>query len=91
MVNLELYAWVVAGNKQRVNIIKALSKPMTPSETRKKSTTYNPRISLNNASDALRSFVKQGLAICLNPKAKRGRLYKLTEEGKEIREELMRE
>ncbi|MBW2989967.1 hypothetical protein KY358_06660 [Candidatus Woesearchaeota archaeon] len=89
-MNLKLYAWVVRG-AQRVPVIKAMSRPMTPSQIRKKSVRENPKISLNNASDILRAFVKNGLAVCLNDKDKTGRLYQLTKEGKEIREELVRE
>ena len=90
MVNLKLYAWVVRG-RQRTAIMKVMSKPQTPTEIRKKSIQYNLKISLNNASDILRSFVGQGLAVCLNEEAKTGRLYQLTKEGEEIRDELMKE
>ncbi len=90
MVNLKLYTWVVRGS-QRTAILKSISKPQTVTETRKKSEQYNEKISLNNASDVLRSIIRQGLAICLNEEERVGRLYKLTEDGEEIREELFRE
>ncbi len=90
MVNLKLYAWVVRG-KQRAAILKIMSKPQTPTETCKKSKMYNEKISLNNSSDILRSFVRMGLAECLNKEDKVGRLYKLTEIGEEIRLELLRD
>ncbi len=90
MVNLKLYSWVVRG-KQRVAILKVMSKPQTPTETCKKSKMYNEKISLNNTSDILRSFVKIGLAACLNNEDKVGRLYKLTNFGEEIRLELLKE
>ncbi|MHA1215612.1 MAG: hypothetical protein ACTSPG_09950, partial [Candidatus Hodarchaeales archaeon] len=38
----------------------------------------------------LRSFVGKGLAECLNGEAKTGRIYQLTTQGEEIREELMK-
>ncbi len=90
MVNLKLYSWVVRGS-QRTAILKAMSKPQTVTETRKKSMHYNGKISLNNASDVLRSFARQGLAVCLNMEERIGRLYKLTDAGEEIRIELLRE
>jgi len=90
MVNLQLYAWVIRG-RQRTAILKAITKPQTPTETCKKSKQYNEKVSLNNTSDILREFVKQGLTVCLNVDAKVGRLYKLTEEGEAIRQELMKE
>lgn len=89
MVDLDLYAWVVRG-KQRTATLKAITHQMTPSQICKKSKQYNERISLNNTSDVLRKFVRQGLTICLNPQTKTGRLYKLTELGEGIREELMK-
>lgn len=90
MVDLKLYAWVVRG-RQRTAILKAISKPQTPTETCKKSKQYNGKISLNNTSDILRSFARQGLATCLNKEERVGRLYKLTETGEEIRIELLKE
>ena len=90
MVNLKLYAWVIRG-RQRTAILKAMSKPQTVTETCKKSKQYNEKISLNNASDVIRSFARQGLAICLNMEERMGRLYELTEAGEEIRVELFKE
>lgn len=89
-MNLELYAWIVRGT-QRVPIINAMNKPMTPSLIRKKAIKDNPKISLNNTSDILREFKKKGLVVCLNDKERMGRIYRLTKEGEEIREELVRE
>ena len=90
MVNLKLYVWIVRG-KQRIAIIRAMYKPLTPTEIRKQSKQYNEKISLNNTSDVLRGFVKQGIAICLNPEDKTGRLYKLTDNGEEIRKDLLQD
>ncbi len=90
MVDLKLYSWVVRG-RQRIAILKVMSKPQTPTETCKKSKMYNEKISLNNTSDILRSFIRQGLAVCLNKEDKVGRLYKLTELGEEIRLVLLKE
>jgi len=90
MVNLKLYAWVVRG-KQRVAIIKSFSKDMTPSQIHKKCKTFNEKVSLNNTSDVLRSFVKEGIAICLNEEDRIGRIYQLTDEGEEIRLEILKE
>lgn len=90
MVNLQLYAWVVRG-KQRVAILKALSHPLTPSQIHRKSKKMNEKISLNNTSDVIRKFVKQGLAVCMNKEVKTGRIYRLTKTGEEIRDELMKD
>ena len=67
-----------------------MTHQMTPSQIHKRSKQYNEKISLNNTSDTLRRFVRQELAECLNPEAKTGRLYKLTQLGNEIQEELLK-
>jgi len=90
MVNNELYSWILKGT-QRMAVLKAMSKPMTPSLIREKSICYNPKVSLNNCSNVLRSFAKRGVAVCINEQEKRGRIYKPTKDGEEIRELLMRE
>lgn len=90
MVNVNLYAWVVRG-RQRIAILKAFSKPMPPSHIHKKSKAYNEKISLNNTSDVLRCFSREGIAVCINKEAKTGRMYKLTDAGEEIRTELMKQ
>jgi predicted transcriptional regulator len=90
MVNLKLYAWVVRG-RQRIAIIKSMHKPMTVTKICKNSKQYNQKVSLNNCSDVVRSFAKTGLAICLNSHDRTGRLYKLTDKGEKIREELLNE
>lgn len=83
--DLDLYAWLMAG-KQRMTVIKVMDGPMTPTGISKK-----VNISLNNASDTLRSFVKEGLAVCLAEERKTGRLYKLTNVGKALKEKLLDE
>jgi len=88
MVNLKLYVWIVRG-RQRIAVLKAMSKPKTPTQICKKSKEYNEKISLNNTSDVVRSFTEKGIAICLNKEDRVGRLYKLTDKGEKIRDELM--
>ena len=72
-------------------ILKAFSKELTSSQLHKRSKHYNERISMNNASDVVRSFARMGIAVCLTPKNKTGRVYKLTTDGEEIRNELLKE
>ena len=90
MANEDPYSWILSGT-QRMAVLKALSKPMTPSLIREKSICYNEKVSLNNCSNILRRFVERGLAVCINEQDKRGRIYKLTELGEEVREQLMKE
>lgn len=88
MVNLRLYAWVTRSG-QRMAILRVFDKPMTSSEVQKKN--KDEEISLENMCDVLRSFVEEGIAVCINEDAEMGRVYRLTKDGEEIRGELMGE
>lgn len=78
-------AYVLA-NKIRVRIIEMLgesNKPLTPRQLDKLS-----NISLGNISTQLIELKKRKLVECLNPKAKKFRLYVLTDRGKEVLKEV---
>ena len=74
------YSWILRG-KQRKKILKVLDKPKIPTQIKNDS-----GLSLNNVSDVLRDFRKKGIAKCLNPSDKTGRLYKLTFKGRRVKE-----
>lgn len=46
--------------------------------------TKKTNIHINNVSRSLKQLKEKGLVEILNPESKRGRLYKITEEGKRI-------
>jgi len=71
-------------------VIKALTHPTNPTLIYKKAKEYHNKISLNNTSSVLRTLAKMGLVICINDDAKTGRIYELTETGKEIQNELLK-
>ncbi|MBI2146945.1 winged helix-turn-helix transcriptional regulator [Candidatus Woesearchaeota archaeon] len=79
---IKLYAWVLRGSQRR-KIFKFLDKPKTPTLIKEEA-----GIKVSNVSDILRLMEKNGLAKCLNPKDKLGRLYQLTNAGNKIRKEL---
>ena len=70
--------------------MKALTSPKTPTQVFKKAKEYHEKISLNSTSSVLRTFVRMGLAVCVNVEKKTGRFYELTQEGKDIQNELMK-
>lgn len=78
----EDYSWVIRG-KQRRKVIKVMTKEKIPTQIKEET-----QLSLNNVSDVLRSFQEKNIAKVLNPKAKTGRIYKLTPKGMKIREML---
>jgi len=80
--------WVRRGSQRRA-ILKVMEKPQFPSEIVREARKVNPKISLNNCSDVLRGFAEEGLAVCLNPQERVGRLYALTLKGKRIRKKLI--
>jgi DNA-binding MarR family transcriptional regulator len=80
----ELYSWVIRGNQRR-KVIQTLEKPKIPTEIKKEA-----QMSLTNVSKILRAFKKKGLVRCLTPKSKTGKIYELTEEGKEVRDRMLK-
>lgn len=46
--------------------------------------TKKTNIHINNVSRSLKQLKEKGLVEILNPESKRGRLYRITEEGKRI-------
>jgi transcription initiation factor IIE alpha subunit len=79
--SVELYSWIIRG-KQRTAVLCVLDKPMTP-----KQISEQTHIKFSNVSDVLRAMTEKGIAICLNPKQKTGRLYDLTKSGKKVKKE----
>ena len=67
------------------NTIKVLSKPKIPTEIAEAMKLKNIR------SDILSVLLKSGIVRILNPKAKLGRLYGLTETGQKVRKRLLKE
>jgi len=67
-------------------IMKIMTKPKMPCDIHEQA--LKDVISLNNTIEILKSFAKEGLVICLNPKEKIGKLYGLTKKGKVIRNKI---
>ena len=77
-MNWELLSFIKR-SKQRVNVLTAFGSVHTPSEIAK-ATSLAP----SHISRTLKEFCTMGLLDCINPKAKTGKLYKLTKEGENI-------
>lgn len=85
----DLFSWVNRGRQRRA-VIKAMFDTLMPCQILRKAKNYNQKLTMNNTSDVLRDFVKKEIAVCLNEEAKIGRLYRLTEVGERIRNEILR-
>ncbi|MBU2589818.1 MAG: MarR family transcriptional regulator [Nanoarchaeota archaeon] len=81
-IEIEELSWIKRG-KQRREIIVHIKGLQTPTEIAKDS-----GYSLNHTSRILNELKKHKFVKILNPKAKTGRLYQLTERGKIIKDKI---
>jgi len=81
----EKLGYLIAG-KYRAKVMACLSeRPMTPKQISEKTGLYLSHVSLT-----LKELMKIGLVESLTPGLRRGRLYGLTKNGKEILNQLNR-
>ncbi|MBE6496611.1 MAG: Rrf2 family transcriptional regulator [Methanobrevibacter thaueri] len=74
----------VKKSSYRVKVLKSIGDDVKiPTEIAKDS-----GILKNHISNVLRDLKEQELVECLNPKSRKGRLYRLTEEGSDILDEI---
>lgn len=82
----ELWADVgyITISRNRQKVMKILTDgPKIPSQIGKKA-----GIRTNHVSNNLKQLSEHGLVECINPEAKKGRLYRLTEKGKLVVEKI---
>lgn len=75
------YAWVRRGKRRQLTLElfnKAVA-PLTINDVHKKT-----RIAISQASETVVELEKAGLLECLNPEDKIGKLYRISQEGKEV-------
>ncbi|WP_407377880.1 ArsR family transcriptional regulator [Methanobrevibacter sp.] len=70
----------VARSSYRVKILKSLGeKPKMPSQL-----AADCNILQNHISNVLSYLGELGLVVCINPEIRKGRIYRLSEDGEEI-------
>src|SRR5262245_25844690 len=74
--------WLKRG-RQRAAVAQALRKPMTSTEICAAARALNPRIQLRDVWHLLRQMQQRGLVHCMNQRLITGRLYALTERGRD--------
>ena len=74
------YSFVLRSKNRRL-VLSALTQPKTPSRIAKETGILLPHV-----SRALKELEEKGLVKCLTPNEKLGRIYALTELGKQILE-----
>ena len=82
MTDIELLSWVKR-SEQRQNILRFLDKPRTPTEISGEVDAHIAQV-----SHSLSEMCEKDLVEVLNPDAKTGRLYQLTDKGEEILENI---
>jgi len=84
-MDVEEYSWVKASD-YRENILLAMEgKPRTPKELSEMTDYY-----LSHVSNVLSDLDSHGLAECITPEKKKGRLWTTTEKGDKLIEDLKR-
>lgn len=79
----KVFGYLVA-SKYRMKILLSLAeKPKTPKEISKELGLY-----ISHVSSTLSDLSSKGIIQCLNPNQKRGKLFYLTETGKDLEKEL---
>ncbi len=75
------YAWVKRGKRRQatLELFNKTNKPLTINDVHTKT-----KIALSQASATIAELEQAGLIECLTPNEKIGKLYCITEEGKEI-------
>ncbi len=81
----EAYHWLKQGKRRR-KILLTIRQPMTARQLSK-----HTEITLDTCSLVLKGLAGNGLVTCLNGRARRSRLYWLTQPGKECQSRLRRE
>lgn len=79
MTEWDDYSFVVRGSQRR-KILCLMDSPKTPTQLKRES-----KLALTNVSRTLVAFDGKGLAKCLTPKQKVGRLYALTKRGHKVK------
>ena len=74
--------WLKRG-RQRAAVAQALRKPMTGTEICAAARAFSPHIQLRDVWHLLRQMQQRGLVYCMNPRLVTGRLFALTESGRD--------
>lgn len=82
-IDWDKYGWVKSSEYRQELLLNLDDFPQTPTDLRDETEFHRSHI-----SSVLQDLAEKDLVECLNPDAKKGRVYDLTEEGKEIVEAL---
>jgi hypothetical protein len=75
--------WIKWGSQKQA-VLRALSRPMTPTELLREAKKFNRKISFGDMSNLTCEFMKRGIVECLTPRQLTGRIYCLTDYGRQL-------
>lgn len=78
-MDAETLGYVLASNYRKKVLQSLEDKQLTPMMVSQKTKIYATHV-----STTLSELAEKKLVVCLNPKAKKGRIYDLTKEGRSI-------
>ena len=84
-MDVEEYSWVKASDYRESILLSLEDKPRTPKELSEMTEYY-----LSHVSNVLSDLDDHGLAECLTPEKRKGRLWAATDEGEELIRDLKR-
>lgn len=85
-VNWKKYGYVIASTYRQKVVLALRESERTPKQIAERT-----RLHPSHVSHVLADLLERELAICLTPNLRRGRIYALTQEGKEIAAKLEEE
>lgn len=77
------YGYVVASEHRKMVVMALAEGPKTPKQISKETKLY-----LSHVSHVIKDLLKKKIVECLTPTLKRGKVFSLSDEGKEIAEQL---
>ncbi|MEM2100119.1 MAG: ArsR family transcriptional regulator [Thermoproteota archaeon] len=79
------YGYVIASNYRKKVVLSLAKGPMTP-----KQISMDSKLYLSHVSRILNELLMKKIIECLTPDLKRGKIFALTRDGKEIADQLER-
>jgi len=79
------YGYMISSNYRKKVVMNLSEGPKTPKQIAVEVNLY-----LSHVSKTLNELQKSEIAVCLTPELKRGRIYELTKDGKELASYLKR-
>lgn len=73
------YGYIISSDYRKKVVTSLLAGPKTP-----KQIAIEVNLYLSHVSKTLNELQEYNIAVCLNPELKRGRIYELTKEGKDL-------